>query len=57
MADCKCDRCSKQEYIPTHQFIKLCDEYYYLCRACHEEAQAWVKRRSSVRVSQYVALA
>lgn len=54
--NCKCERCGTQEYIPTHQYVKLVDRQYYICKTCYEEVQGWIRRRSSLRISKYVPI-
>jgi len=38
----KCGRCNRDEYIPTHQFIKLDNEMYELCSSCFRDANTFL---------------
>ena len=55
-SECKCDRCGKQEYIPTFQYVKFEERTRYFCKECYEELRSFVVRRSSVRVSKFIPI-
>ncbi len=56
MADHKCERCDKAEYIPTFQYVKFEDRTRYLCKDCFEEMRNFVARKSSVRTSKFIPI-
>lgn len=37
----KCDRCRRQDEIPTYQFLKFDGEVQFLCRDCWEMFRRW----------------
>ena len=37
-----CERCGKEEYIPTYQFVKFDLKVNYVCKDCWEEFRAWM---------------
>ena len=41
-----CDRCRKEESIPTHQFVKFDNEVRYLCSDCWQHFREWYYRKS-----------
>ena len=40
-----CDRCRREEDIPTHQFVKFDNEVRYLCSDCWQRFREWYFRR------------
>ncbi len=41
MENQKCERCGRQEYIPTHQYVKFDQKVQYLCKSCWEGFRTW----------------
>lgn len=41
MASQPCNRCGKEEYIPTFQYVKFDGEVKYLCQNCWEAFRKW----------------
>lgn len=37
----RCARCEKEEYIPTHQYVKFDEKIYYLCESCWSLFRRW----------------
>ncbi len=40
-----CDRCHKQEHIPTHQYVKFDTQVQYLCSDCWEKFREWFHKQ------------
>ena len=37
----RCQRCGREEHIPTHQFVKFDNRVQYLCKECWENFRTW----------------
>lgn len=42
MSTQRCARCKREEYIPTHQFVKFDLKVHYLCSGCWERFRRWM---------------
>lgn len=41
----QCSRCKREEYIPTHQYVKFDTEVQYLCSECWARFREWFNRQ------------
>lgn len=37
----KCQRCGRQEHVPTHQYVKFDEKLHDLCASCWHAFREW----------------
>ncbi|MBI4578022.1 MAG: hypothetical protein HY722_17305 [Planctomycetes bacterium] len=50
MIGMSCKRCGRDEYIPTHQFVKFDSEVNYVCEECWAEFRRWFNQGERARL-------